>query len=114
MTPLVDLLPNALVGQQVSVDWYRRYWSPKRSDIAQSCAGLGQVSLVIFLSLSTYKKRDARRTEFVPMSVDCASRTRLADLIHPTTVEERRPILMRLKKMCLMLAFCFMRNKCVR
>jgi hypothetical protein len=36
-TPLVDL-PNALVGQQVSVDWDRRYWSAKRSDIAQELA----------------------------------------------------------------------------
>jgi hypothetical protein len=36
-TPLVDL-PNALLGQQVSVDWDRRYWSRQRSDIAQELA----------------------------------------------------------------------------
>jgi hypothetical protein len=37
MTPLIDH-PNALGGQQVRVDWDRRYWSRKRPDIAQELA----------------------------------------------------------------------------
>jgi hypothetical protein len=54
MTPLVDHL-NALGGEQVRVDWDRRYWSRKRFDIAQELADFRARSDVIFLSLSTYK-----------------------------------------------------------
>lgn len=86
------------------MEWHRRYVSGMRSDIDQELAdfraGIGEYFFITF---------DLQKS-VMPVALEFEPPRRTAHLerdpiwIHPTTVGERRPILMRLKKMCSMLA----------
>jgi hypothetical protein len=87
------------------VEWYRRYVARKRSDIDQELAdfraGIGRYFSITF---------DLRRSVTLvalksgTLAPHFASPARIRNGIHPTTVGERRPIMMRLKMMWSMAA----------
>ena len=113
MTPLVDL-PNALVGQQVSVDWDRRYWSRKRFDIAQELAdfrtGIARYFSITFdlqksvmlVALEFVPSRRLRISNAAP-DLDPSNNCRGTQTNPDATQEDVFDA-----------GACFMRNKCVR